>query len=216
MKVGTGPIGHWRYRPLLILMIATVLLHPLVGESRAGQAILVLAHGAILAGGIVASGASRRMAAVCALLAAAVVLLTWMVVFVDTRELSAGLVAATLLLGVFTIWRTIHALAANPHADRDALSGAIFGYFLLIVVWAMFYHALEIRSPGSFKLTAGEDQFTELLYFSIVTVTTLGYGDVAPVSAFARIGAGLEAATGTLYLAILIARIVGALASRRE
>ena len=50
----------------------------------------------------------------------------------------------------------------------------------------------------------------------LVTITTLGYGDISPLTPFARIGAGLEAATGTLYIAILIARIVGAFGSRSE
>jgi len=49
-----------------------------------------------------------------------------------------------------------------------------------------------------------------------VTITTLGYGDISPVAPFARISAGLEAATGTLYIAILIARIIGSLAGRRD
>jgi hypothetical protein len=49
-----------------------------------------------------------------------------------------------------------------------------------------------------------------------VTITTLGYGDISPVAPFARISAGLEAAMGTLYIAILIARIIGALAHRKE
>ena len=70
-------------------------------------------------------------------------------------------------------------------------------------------------SPGAFTLAADGDPFADLLYFSLVTITTLGYGDISPVAPFARISAGLEAATGTLYIAILIAHIVGSLASRK-
>ena len=92
----------------------------------------------------------------------------------------------------------------------------MFGYFLLVVGWALFFDAMETWSPGAFALAADGDPFTELLYFSLVTITTLGYGDISPVAPFARISAGLEAATGTLYIAILIARIVGALGNRKE
>ncbi|MHA1529074.1 MAG: ion channel [Alphaproteobacteria bacterium] len=49
-----------------------------------------------------------------------------------------------------------------------------------------------------------------------MTITTLGYGDISPVAPFARIGAGVEATMGTLYIAILVARIVGALAGRKS
>ena len=73
---------------------------------------------------------------------------------------------------------------------------------------------MELWSPGAFALAADSDPVTELLYFSLVTITTLGYGDISPVAPFARISAGFEAAMGTLYIAVLVARIVGALGNR--
>jgi voltage-gated potassium channel len=127
-----------------------------------------------------------------------------------------ALIVVTFLFGAFAAARVLIVLVSAPAADADALAGAVFGYFLLVAVWALFFRALEIWSPGAFSLTADGDPFTELLYFSLVTITTLGYGDISPIAPLARIGAGLEAAMGTLYIAILIARIVGALSHRRD
>jgi hypothetical protein len=209
-------IERWRYRFLLAVLLATILLQPILHGLGLGQAILLLAYGAILAGGVYATRPQPWLSALCSALVFVLVGLNWYFLFSGPSELAVALVAVTLLLGVFTASRTLITLVSAPAADADALAGAIFGYFLLVLVWALLFRALEIWSPGAFVLAADGDPFNELLYFSLVTITTLGYGDISPVAPVARISAGLEAAMGTLYIAILIARIVGALARRRD
>ena len=81
---------------------------------------------------------------------------------------------------------------------------------MIAAAWSLLFRQLEILHPGSFDLAEG-DRDTQLLYFSLITITTVGYGDVLPVTAVARIWAALEAVVGTLYIAILIGRIVGEL-----
>ena len=94
----------------------------------------------------------------------------------------------------------------------DEVCGGIAVYLLLAIVWAMCFAMLEAFRPGSFGLDGGRPElvWNDLLYFSLTTITTLGYGDISPVSAVARIWASFEAATGSLYLAVLIARLVSA------
>ena len=209
-------VERWRYRFLLCLLLATILSQPLLHGRTGGQAILILAYGAILTGGVQATHPRQWQSGLSSILAVALVGLSWYLLYSGSSESSLALIAVTVLFGVFAVSRTLIALVSEPGADADALAGAVFGYFLLVVVWALVFRALETWSPGSFDLSLSGDQFTELLYFSLVTITTLGYGDISPLTPFARIGAGLEAATGTLYIAILIARIVGAFGSRSE
>jgi hypothetical protein len=209
-------IERWRYRFLLAVLLATILLQPLLQDMMLGQAILVLAYGAILAGGVYATRPQPWLSALCTALAIVVVGLSWYFLFSGPSEFTVTLVVVTFMFGGFAVYRTLITLVTAPAADADALAGAVFGYFLLVVVWAMLFRAMELWSPGAFALAADGDPFTELLYFSLVTITTLGYGDISPVAPFARISAGFEAAMGTLYIAILIARIVGALARRKE
>jgi hypothetical protein len=209
-------IERWRYRFLLAVLLATILLQPLLHGLMFGQAILVLAYGAILTGGVYATHPQPWLSTLCSALAFVLVGLSWYLLFSGPSEFAVTLVAVTFLFGAFTASRTLITLVSAPAADADALAGAIFGYFLLVVVWALLFRAMDIWSPGAFALAADGEPFTELLYFSLVTITTLGYGDISPISPFARISAGLEAAMGTLYIAILIARIVGALSGRRE
>ena len=197
----------------------TVALGPLLHGQATGEATLVLAYGAILSGGVYATRPEPWLSGLCSALATGLVGLNLYFLFWGSSEvtmvLAVALIVVTFLFGVFAASRTLIMLMSAPAADADALAGAVFGYFLLVVVWALFFRALEIWSPGAFAFAADADPSTELLYFSLVTITTLGYGDISPVDPLARISAGLEAATGTLYIAILIARIVGAVGGGR-
>ncbi len=86
---------------------------------------------------------------------------------------------------------------------------AINIYLLLGLVWATLYLAIDAFSPGSIQVGSHPaDRQTELLYFSLVTLSTIGYGDIVPLSGEARILAALEGVTGVLYIAITVALLV--------
>jgi len=92
----------------------------------------------------------------------------------------------------------------------DLILGAVCGYLLIGILWAYFYLFLELGLPGSFILPQGESiGFSSFFYYSFVTLTTLGFGDIAPASPPARSFSVLEAISGQLYLAVLIGRLVG-------
>jgi voltage-gated potassium channel len=96
--------------------------------------------------------------------------------------------------------------------NLNKITGAICIYLLLAMFWAGAYILLEAFLPGSFEgLGTSFDDLhsSDLTYFSFVTITTLGYGDLTPLSDFARMLATLEALIGQLYLAILVAGLVG-------
>jgi hypothetical protein len=129
------------------------------------------------------------------------------------------LVAADFSLsGAFCVYITAIVLRQILSADRvsgDTLLGGICVYLLLGVIWTLLFMLLEALHPGSF-LMAGEPlgaganrSLSALLYYSFVTLTTLGYGDVVPVSAAARALAVSEAIAGQLYLTVFVAALVG-------
>lgn len=96
--------------------------------------------------------------------------------------------------------------------DLNKIVGSVCIYLLLVVAWAIVYDFLELASPGSFAgLSAGSDlsRFDEFAYFSLVTITTLGYGDITPENLVAGITAGLQATVGVFYTAVLVASLVG-------
>jgi hypothetical protein len=93
-------------------------------------------------------------------------------------------------------------------------------YMLLGLLWALGYSVIDQLDPAAFLsstpherlgafMRIGKGEPTAVLYFSFATLTTLGYGDIVPISPIARTLATLEAITGQLYLAVLVARLVG-------
>ncbi|MCP4071735.1 MAG: two pore domain potassium channel family protein [Hyphomicrobiales bacterium] len=103
---------------------------------------------------------------------------------------------------------------SSSEIDLLLIVGAIVLYLLIGQLWGFIYLAIEQFSAGSFTFdlehTAGlKDQIGIFMYFSIATLTTLGYGDIAPVSPPARSLAAMEAVAGQLYLTVLVARLVG-------
>ena len=94
------------------------------------------------------------------------------------------------------------------------ITGAVAAYLLLGLIWSMAYYLIALWIPkafsvqGSFTPGDGEPLQSQLFYFSFITLTTLGYGDIVAVHPMSRMLVILEAVTGQLFPAILIARLV--------
>jgi len=127
----------------------------------------------------------------------------------------------------FVAFLLLREVVRSPRVTLDTILGAISVYFLIAVFYASLYSALEMLHRGSFvdggQLVRGMgDQATQvgrypaLGYYSLVTMTTLGYGDIVPVTSWARNLAASQALLGQLYVAILIAFLVGLLISHRQ
>jgi len=99
----------------------------------------------------------------------------------------------------------------SPMVTRDVVSAALVVYLFLAMFFAKLYLMLELAYPGSFSLSHETiiDNPGLLRYFSMVTLSTLGYGDLLPVNDKSQTLAGMEAIFGQIYLAVLIARLVG-------
>jgi hypothetical protein len=116
---------------------------------------------------------------------------------------------ATLLFICYVI---LDEILSNPAVTSGTISAALVVYLMLGLVWAQAYRLLEYLRPGSFAgLSAGSvvEVERDLFYFSYVTLTTLGYGDISPVGADSRALVITEAIVGQLYLVVMVAGIVG-------
>jgi hypothetical protein len=94
---------------------------------------------------------------------------------------------------------------------KDLIAGAAVVYLLTAIMWTYAYRFIEMIQPGSFTIAQSQsigDQ-SPFLYYSFVTITTLGYGDIFPVTTAAKYCAILEAVIGQLYLVITVAWLVG-------
>lgn len=106
-----------------------------------------------------------------------------------------------------------------PKIDINKIVGSVTIYLLIGIIWALLYGLVEEVFTGSFEgthLAVDGSRFWDLIYFSFVTLTTLGYGDILPVNTYARTLAYMEAIVGQFYIAILVASLVGAHLSDRQ
>ena len=124
-------------------------------------------------------------------------------------------------LGITVAWvgYAVSIIVAHLFRQRDVtidtILGAVVTYLLIAVAFSQLFQILELTRPGSFSglpddLSGNRSSVTDsMMYFSLVCITTMGYGDIVPQSAIARPLAVLEGVVGQLYLAVMIARLVG-------
>ncbi len=107
-------------------------------------------------------------------------------------------------------------LFETDRVSPDMLYAALCLYLLIGLTWVFIYHVIETGHPGSFTLAIENGSFAvnsrnllgQFSYYSYVTLSTLGYGDITPVTRMARSWSALEAIVGQLYLAVVLARVV--------
>jgi voltage-gated potassium channel len=129
------------------------------------------------------------------------------------------------LMAILLTFTVISASLATTHLFGDdrvsanRLMGGICIYLLIGLTWSVLYSALMLMDPTSFagfSVTGEESTYWEMTYFSFVTLTTLGYGDITPVTSGAKALAYSEAVAGELYIAVLIGALVGSYMSEKK
>ncbi len=122
-----------------------------------------------------------------------------------------------LLFYLFTTGLAFRTLFTGKQIDLNTLMGSICVYILVGISWSILYFFAAIIHPNAFdgvNITTTKQLFTDLLYYSFVTLSTLGYGDMTPMTPIARTLAYIEALFGQFYIAILVASFVGMHISR--
>jgi len=125
------------------------------------------------------------------------------------------------VLLAFVIGHLLHFILRAPVVNMEVLCGSIAAYLMLGLMWTVAYWLVDQLTPGgafSFNTNRGAQSMNGFtgFYFSFITVSTVGYGDITPVSRAARWLAAMEAMTGLLYVAVLIARLVSIYSSAKS
>jgi len=211
----TGLYRHsvaWFLASLTLLFIAAPFIENLPNGHFLGSFIVTL----VLIAAVMAVGGRRRSLVVSCVLAIPVIVGWWLQHHHgDGLQFLIFLGSFILFLG-YVLFQFLRFILRAPRVDSEVLCAGISTYLLLALWWTAAYTLVGRWVPGSFAglpPDAKEIQGFEALYFSLITLTTVGYGDIAPVSRPARMLAMVEALTGTLYLAVLVARLVSQHAS---
>ena len=122
------------------------------------------------------------------------------------------LLPCSTLFFFYCAWIIVKSIFTENEVTTDMLCGAVISYLLLGIGWTGIYALIMLTDASAFSVIydpSSEATDETLLYFSFVTLTTLGYGDILPVSEMARTAAFLEAVAGVMFAAIFVAALVG-------
>jgi hypothetical protein len=221
---GAAVIRYWLlHHRLTCLLLAVLTALALLPFERAfsffGYRLIMML---ILGVGIYAVSHRRYYVLVGLLMGVPAVVLSLLLTFGYSSSVSTMTAQSLLqiLFYVYTILILMNYLLRQTEVSMNTINGAICVYLLLGILWANAYTLVELYLPGSFSITRelGERSlestahihtFSNLLYFSFTTISTVGFGDIVPLSEPARWLGAMEAIVGQTFLAVLIARLVG-------
>ena len=220
-----------RQSALLVAIIAVYGIRPLIGDSPVGSAILGVAMLLLLLlclyninvdelvgqrGRLLAQSKRRQILGWALATAAGAGRVA--VFFVQSPMLNLAEWICWLLFVLFVTVSLLRSVLKQREVTGETISTAVSIYLLLGLAWAFLYAVLFLMHPESFSGFAAAEPgrpiefqhfFPILAYFSLTTLSTIGFGDITPLSLQARYAAVAEGITGQFYLAILIARLVG-------
>lgn len=200
---------RWTRGWLLLVLLSLLAMMVLYSVFREHTGLLGLGLTGVLLGTFHALDRRRRdWVLALALAVPHVLLIALHEPGVDPVEMRvAGQILGILFYGFVAYIILAHVVRARV-VVADTLYGAASAYLLLALVWALAYAVLDTFQPGAF---AGVESLAwdDFVYFSVVTLTTLGYGDIGPVTAEARSLVMLEVVVGVFYTTVVLARLVG-------
>lgn len=196
---------------ILLSLIALVLIYPLLDHGRLSSEIILgcLTFIPLIVAAVKLSRRRGLFWVFIALFVSGGIFLTAGVILRSQILLAIHWAVLTLLIGM-AISGLFSYVRFSAEITADHLFTAASIYLLLASFWYTLYRVIEAVHPNSFEVTTtgGPHSQPDLLYFSIATLTTLGYGDIVPVGGEARMLAALESVVGVLYVAITVALLV--------
>ncbi len=227
-RSGWGFVNWGLFRHRFVVLLGAVLLllvmPPVlqatgsVAEPRAARALMAVLLGLTLLAVVFAVSRDSLAQAGAVLLGIPAVILQGMNVVVERQGMMASSHILCLVLLSVAVVILVAYLFTAERINLNTVCAAISAYLLLGLLWAIGYSLLGLLAPGSFSFSAapgggamlfGGGQSATPLYYSFATMTTLGCSDIAPATSTAKMLTTVQAAMGQLYVAVLIARLVG-------
>ena len=198
---------------LLIALALFFIWAPFVEEIEGGELIVSGLFSLVLLAGIVAVADRKRVLVIAIVLAIPAIAGRWINHFRPDLIPPAVFLVAGLILIAFVVGNLLRFVLRAPSVNTEVLCASISAYLMLGLMWTMAYWLVDQLTPGgafSFNTNTGTRSMNGFtgFDFSFITLSTVGYGDITPVSRIARWLAAMEAMTGLLYVAVLIARLV--------
>lgn len=194
---------------LVLLFIAA----PFAEMARFGRILESVMLTLVLISAVLAVGRRRPVLWLAIFMVTPTVAGRWLNHFWPDTVSPVWFLSCILIFILFILFQLMRFILVAPRVNGDIICAGVSAYLLLGLLWAFAYMLIAQMVPGAFFFDGrieGAQAMTSFtsVYFSFITLTTVGYGDITPVSNVARMLAAMEAMTGTLFVAILIARLV--------
>ncbi len=212
------PVFRERFLILIGLIMGLIVLVPILNRFITIRIVLDLFLTAIAISMVYTVSNKKRHVIVGLLLAIVLLASVWFQYFYQDKTVAAiGMIAGVFLIGVI-IRSLLGFMFKSEEVTKEVIYAAILLYLLAAFMWAFAYTFLELLDPASFNIPQSQDRGDLLVfqYYSFVTITTLGYGDITPGTEMAKTFSALEAVVGQLYLVIVFAWLVGMHVSKKS
>jgi len=205
----------FRYSAVELLAVLALLFFsaPFIEDLPYGDLIEAALVTGVMASSVLAVGGRRPGLRVALLLVAPAVVCKWANHFWPSKVSSMVYLISTVLFFVFVVTFLIRFILRAPRVDANVLCAGLSGYLLLGLLWVPAYVMVAQLNPRAFNFSSGPGARAIMngfnaFYFSFITLCTVGYGDITPVSKGARMLAVMEAIAGLFYVAVFISRLV--------
>ncbi len=214
------------YTILLALMLAFILIPPFFEANAEHNSIIIpLLLSLVLLGTLKVFTRNRRELTIGLALALPALIGRWAIMITGNRALLIIFSIAWVLFLALAVTFIVHSVLTARRITYDTISGALCGYLLFGLMCSFIFVLIEMFYPGSYQSSTitlkfsghpGEihQQIITFIYFSLVTLASVGFGDIIPTSPPARAVAAVEGIAGQFYIAVLIARLVSLHSSR--
>lgn len=200
-----------------IALIVLILLTPLMKEGFWGQFLINMIFMITMFFGLFVVSEHKRQIYIALILGAPWIIASWGILFfpvTGTQEVAGfTIIAASMTLFFIYITLSIRRhMSRATEVTKDIIFAALSIYLMIGLLFGMIFLSIENSYPGSFYISDDpyyEPDFADMTYYSLVTMTTLGYGEITPVNPYARTLAAMEAVIGVMYMAITVATLVG-------
>jgi len=198
-----------RSKLLLCAFIGQLLLSPLADAHLYIGVVLALFLLLLVLLGVSYTGNRRAVRFLVLPLAAIWLIARMLEAFGNGHHLYSHLApAAGSALSLAVLWAILNRLSSLPRVASDVIAEAFIGYIVIAIAFSQIYWVLSRIVTNPFNQSIPAAHISTLLYFSLVTLSTVGYGGIAPVDSYVRLIAALESMTGIFYIAVVVARLV--------
>jgi hypothetical protein len=197
---------------LLLSLLGVLLIYPYLLDRPQTELLLVVLNTTVVLSAIYAVSDNRRHLVTAVIIGIPQMILSALNVVQSSETLAIPQAALTAGIYGYALVRVLDYVLRGKEVGVQKIYAALTIYLLIGYTWAACYDLVATLQPHAFFVTHGQGEvieFRTLVHFSFVTLTSLGYGDITPVTDQARSLAFLEAIVGNLYLAVLVARLVG-------